>query len=44
LKQHKKEVISYIESEAKKGINGGEIHIGDISVGLVTLSQGSLLQ
>ncbi len=33
LKQHKKQVISYIESEAKKGLNGGEIHIGDISVG-----------
>jgi hypothetical protein len=33
LKQHKKEVISFIESEAKKGLNGGTLHIGDISIG-----------
>ena len=33
LKQHKKQVISFIESEAKKGLNGGEIHIGDLSIG-----------
>ena len=33
LKQHKKQVISFIESEAKKGLNGGSLHIGDISIG-----------
>jgi hypothetical protein len=33
LKQHKKQVISFIESEAKKGLNGGEAHIGDINIG-----------
>lgn len=33
LKQHKKEVISFIESEAKKGLNGGTLHIGDINIG-----------
>lgn len=33
LKQHKKQVISFIESEAKKNLNGGSIHIGDISIG-----------
>jgi AsmA-like C-terminal region len=33
LKQHKKEVISYIETEAKKGLNGGELHIADINIG-----------
>ena len=33
LKQHKKEVISFIESEAKKGLNGGELYIGDINIG-----------
>jgi len=33
LKQHKKEVIAFIESEAKKGLNGGALHIGDISIG-----------
>lgn len=33
LKQHKKEVITFIESEAKKGLNGGTLHIGDISIG-----------
>ena len=33
LKQHKKQVITYIESEAKLGLNGGEVHIGDISIG-----------
>ncbi len=33
LKQHKKQVISFIETEAKKGLNGGELHIGDLSVG-----------
>jgi hypothetical protein len=33
LKKHKKEVISFIESEARKGLNGGEIHIGDINIG-----------
>ncbi len=33
LKQHKKEVISFIESEAKKGLNGGELHLSDISIG-----------
>src|SRR5207344_1324187 len=33
LKQHKKEVISYIESEAGKGLNGGALHIHDISIG-----------
>ncbi len=33
LKQHKKQVISFIEAEAKKGLNGGSIHIGDISIG-----------
>ena len=33
LKQHKKQVITYIESEARKGLNGGSLHIGDISIG-----------
>jgi uncharacterized protein involved in outer membrane biogenesis len=33
LKQHKKEVIAFIESEAKKGLNGGALQIGDISIG-----------
>lgn len=33
LKQHKKQVISFIESEARKGLNGGELHIGDINIG-----------
>lgn len=33
LKQHKKQVIAFIETEAKKGLNGGEIHISDISIG-----------
>jgi hypothetical protein len=33
LKQHKKQVISFIESEAKKGLNGGQVHIGDINIG-----------
>ena len=33
LKQHKKQVIEYIESEAKKGLNGGSLHIGDINIG-----------
>jgi uncharacterized protein involved in outer membrane biogenesis len=33
LKQHKKEVIAFIESEAKKGLNGGSLHIGDVSIG-----------
>ena len=33
LKQHKKQVIAYIESEAKKGLNGGSLHIGDINIG-----------
>ena len=33
LKQHKKQVITFIESEAKKGLNGGSLHIGDISIG-----------
>jgi hypothetical protein len=33
LKQHKKQVISFIESEAKRGLNGGEIHIADINIG-----------
>jgi len=33
LKQHKKEVISFIESEAKKSLNGGTVHIKDISIG-----------
>jgi len=33
LKQHKKEVISFIESEAKKSLNGGELQIADISIG-----------
>ncbi len=33
LKQHKKEVIAFIESEAKKSLKGGSLHIGDISIG-----------
>ena len=33
LKQHKKAVISFIESEAKWGLNGGTVHLGDISIG-----------
>ena len=33
LKQHKKQVISFIESEAKKGLNGGVVHIGNINIG-----------
>ena len=34
LKQHKKQVIAFIESEAKKGLNGGSLHIGEISIGI----------
>jgi uncharacterized protein involved in outer membrane biogenesis len=33
LKQHKQQVISFIESEAKKGLNGGTVHIRDINIG-----------
>jgi hypothetical protein len=33
LKQHKKELISFIESEAGKGLNGGKLQIHDISIG-----------
>ncbi len=33
LKQHKKQVIVFIESEVKKNLNGGSVHIGDISIG-----------
>lgn len=33
LEQHKRQVITFIESEAKKGLNGGSLHIGDISIG-----------
>jgi hypothetical protein len=33
LKQHKKHVISLIETEAKKELNGGELHIADINIG-----------
>src|SRR5260221_13594372 len=33
LKQHKKQVIVFIESEAKKSLNGGSLHVGDISIG-----------
>ena len=33
LKQHKKQVISFIENQAKNGLNGGEVHIADISIG-----------
>lgn len=32
LKMHKKQVISYIETEAKKQLNGGELRIANISV------------
>ncbi len=33
LKEHKKQVISFIEEEAKKGLNGGTVHIKDINIG-----------
>ncbi|MDP9041771.1 MAG: AsmA family protein, partial [Bacteroidota bacterium] len=33
LKEHKKQLITYIESEAKKSLNGGELRIGDINIG-----------
>ena len=33
LKQHKKQVIVFIETEVKKNLNGGSVHIGDISIG-----------
>jgi uncharacterized protein involved in outer membrane biogenesis len=33
LKQHKKQVITFIETEAKKSLNHGTLHIGDISIG-----------
>jgi len=33
LKQHKKEAISFIERAAKKNLNGGTLHIGDIDIG-----------
>jgi AsmA-like C-terminal region len=33
LKQHKKQVISLIEIEAKKELNGGELYIADINIG-----------
>ena len=32
LKQHKKQVISLIETEAKKQLNGGDLHITDINI------------
>ncbi len=32
LKRHKKQVISLIETEAKKQLNGGELHITDINI------------
>ena len=35
FKQHKKEVIAFIQSEAKKGLNGGEIRIGDINISII---------
>ena len=35
LKQHKKETISFIEKEVNKGLNGGDLHIGDISIGIL---------
>ena len=34
LKQHKKQVISLIESQSKKELNGGELLIKDINIGL----------
>jgi hypothetical protein len=33
LKQHKKQVITFIETEAGKSLNGGKLHIGDINIG-----------
>ncbi len=33
LKQHKRQVISFIETEAKKGLNGGTVSISNISIG-----------
>ncbi len=33
LKLHKKQVISYFETEVKKGLNGGTIHLSDIHIG-----------
>ncbi len=33
LKEHKKQLITYIELEAKKSLNGGELRIGDINIG-----------
>jgi hypothetical protein len=35
VKQHKKQVIALVEAEARKGLNGGEIHIGDIHIGIL---------
>ncbi len=32
LKRHKKQVISLIETEAKKQLNGGDLHITDINI------------
>lgn len=48
LKQHKKELISFIEMEAEKSLNGGTLHIGDITLGfqhtfpLVSLTMDSI--
>jgi uncharacterized protein involved in outer membrane biogenesis len=33
LKQHKKEVIVFIETEVEQNLNGGSVHIGNISIG-----------
>jgi len=35
LKQHKKQVISLIEAQGKKNLNGGVLHIGNIDIGFL---------
>ena len=34
VKQHKARFVSFLVSEAEKGLNGATLHIGDISMGL----------
>ena len=35
VNQHKKQVISLVEAEAGKGLQGGKIHVGDIQIGIL---------
>ena len=33
VRQHQKQLISFLESETEKGLNGAKLHVGDISIG-----------